>query len=132
MGIPTDIAKRGYAAFGQRDIPAILGLLADDVEWTFFGGQTTGTPYGGTYRGKHEVAAFFQRLATADEIQEFEPQEFLEGSGHVTVIGRTKGRALPDGKPHETHWVHVFFWKDGSDRISRWIGTGDTAARSAP
>lgn len=26
-------AKEGYAAFGRGDVPAILELLADDIEW---------------------------------------------------------------------------------------------------
>ena len=128
MGTPTEIAKQGYAAFASRDIPALLELLADEVEWRFFGSPQTGTPYGGTCRGKQQVAEFFSKLAQADEILEFEPREFLEGPQHVTVIGRIKGRALPDGKVHETEWVQVFTWKDDS-KISRWIGTGDTAAR---
>ncbi len=128
MGIPTEIAKQGYAAFASRDIPALLELLADDVEWRFLGSPETGTPYGGTYKGKQQVAQFFGKLAEADEIQEFEPREFLEGPHHVTVLGRIKGRALPDGKVHESEWVQVFTWKDGN-KISRWIGTGDTAAR---
>ena len=55
MGIPTEIAKQGYAAFGKRDIPALLELLADDVEWRFLGSPETGTPYGGTCKGKQQV-----------------------------------------------------------------------------
>lgn len=128
MGTPTDIAKQGYAAFASRNIPALLELLADDVVWRFLGNPATGTPYGGTCKGKQQVAKFFETLAKSDEIIEFEPREFLEGPQHVTVLGRTKGRALPDGKVHETEWVQVFTWKDDS-KISRWIGTGDTAAR---
>lgn len=128
MGAPTEIAKQGYAAFARRDIPAILELLADDVEWRFFGSPETGTPYGGTCKGKQQVAEFFGKLAQADEILEFEPREFLEGPKHVTVLGRIKVRALPDGKVHESEWVQVFAWKDDT-KISRWIGTGDTAAR---
>ena len=128
MGTPTDIAKQGYAAFASRDIPALLELLADDVEWRFLGNPETGTPYGGLCKGKQQVAEFFGKLAQADEILEFEPREFLEGPKHVTVLGRTKGRALPDGKVHETEWVQVFTWK-ADNKISRWIGTADTAAR---
>jgi uncharacterized protein len=128
MGTPTEIAKQGYAAFASRDIPALLELLADDVEWRFFGSPASGTPYGGTCKGKQKVAEFFGKLAQADEILEFEPREFLEGLKHVTVLGRIKSRALPDGKVHESEWVQVFMWKDDT-KISRWIGTGDTAAR---
>jgi len=128
MGRPTEIAMQGYAAFGRRDIPALLELLADDVEWSFLGSPETGTPFGGTFKGKQQVAEFFGKLSQSDEILEFEPREFLEGPDHVTVLGRTRGRVLPDGKVHETRWVQVFTWKGGG-KITRWIGTGDTAAR---
>jgi len=122
---------KGYSAFGRRDIPAILDLLADDVEWQFFGDPKTGTPYGGTYRGKQQVAEWFQTLAKSDEILEFEPREFLEGPNHVTVLGRNKGRGLPNGLIVEGNWVHIFTWKDGSQKIARWVGSGDTAGRLA-
>ena len=128
MGTPADIARQGYAAFARRDIPTLLELLTDDVEWRFLGSPETGTPYGGTFKGKQQVAGFFGTLAQADEILEFEPLEFLEGTNHVTVLGRIKSKALPDGKVHESEWVHVFSCKEG-DKISRWIGSADTAAR---
>lgn len=128
MGTPTEIAMQGYAAFGRRDIPALLALLSDDIEWRFLGSPETGTPFGGTYKGKQQVAEFFGKLAQSDEILEFQPLEFLEGPNHVTVLGRTKSRPLPDGKAHVTEWVQVFSWK-ADTKITRWIGTGDTAAR---
>jgi hypothetical protein len=52
----------------------------------------------------------------------------LEGSNHVTTVGRSKGRARPDGKVHDTEWVHVCVL-DSESKISRWLGTEDTAAR---
>src|SRR4030095_81355 len=81
MGAPPDPAKKGYEGFGRRDIPALLELLSDDVEWRFLGKPDTGTPYGGTFKGKQEVVQFFEKLAQSDEIMEFEPREFHEGPG---------------------------------------------------
>lgn len=34
---PLEIVQGVYAAFGKGDIPALLGALADDIEWTFPG-----------------------------------------------------------------------------------------------
>ena len=128
MGKPTEIAKQAYSAFARRDIPAILEMLADDVEWRFLASPETGTPYGGTFKGRQQVAGFFTKLAETTEILEFEPREFLEGTNHVTTIGRTKGRPLPDGKVHDTEWVQVCV-VDSNSKISRWFGTEDSAAR---
>jgi ketosteroid isomerase-like protein len=128
MGTPTEIAKQAYAAFASGNIPALLEMLADDVEWRFLASHETGTPYGGTFKGRQQVAGFFTKLAETTEILEFEPREFLEGADHVTTIGRSKGRALPDGKIHDTEWVQVCVL-DSNSRISRWFGTEDSAAR---
>ncbi len=95
MGTPTEIAKQGYAAFGRRDIPALLELLADDVEWRFLASPETGTPYGGTCRGKQQVAEFFGKLAQADEILEFEPREFLERPRPRDGAGPHQGPGAP-------------------------------------
>ena len=128
MGKPLEISKQAYAAFGNGNIPALLDLLADDVEWRFLAKSELGTPYGGTFKGKQEVARFFGTLAQSTEILGFEPVEFLEGPDHVTTIGRSKGRALPDGKVHETEWIQVAVMND-SGKIARWFGTEDSAAR---
>jgi ketosteroid isomerase-like protein len=75
------------------------------------------------------VQRWFGTLAASDEIQQFEPREFLEGKDHVTVIGWERAKPLPDGSVFESDWVHVFTLQ--GDKVSRWIGTADTAARVA-
>lgn len=66
------------------------------------------------------------KLAESDDIQKFEPREFLEGPNHVTVLGWEQTQPRPNGKVFESEWVHVFTLRDG--KVSRWIGTLDTAA----
>ena len=68
-------------------------------------------------------------LAESDDIHQFEPRKFLEGPGHVTVIGWERTCLRPGGVPFESDWVHVFNVE--GDRITRFIGTLDTAARGA-
>ncbi|GAA4350365.1 hypothetical protein GCM10023165_37680 [Variovorax defluvii] len=129
MGTPTDIVRQAYAAFGRKDIAGILALLSDDVDWRFYAGEAAGISYAGKFTGKQQVQAWFGMLAESDDIQGFEPREFLEGPEHVTVLGWERAKPLPKGKEFETEWVHVFNVKNG--KITRWIGTGDTAARVA-
>ena len=76
----VQVVKDGYAAFGRRDIPGLPALLAEDVEWQFPG---AGTPLAGTYRGRDEVASFFQKLANEAEFLEFEPREFVAEGDRV-------------------------------------------------
>lgn len=128
MGKPLDLAKEAYAAFTSGNIPALLDMLADDVEWSYFAKPEFGTPYGGTFRGKQEVGGFFMKLAETAKILEFEPKEFFEGPSHCTSVGRTKGNALPDGPVHDTDWIHLFTMNENG-KIARWFGTEDSAAR---
>ena len=127
MSTPTEVIQQAYAAFGRRDIAAILEMLTDDVDWRFH--ASASVPYGGRYTGKQQVQGWFSMLAESDDIQKFEPREFLAGPNHVTVIGWEQVRPLPNGKVFESDWVHVFTLK--GDKVSRWIGTADTAARVA-
>jgi len=127
MSTLTPVVQQAYAAFGRGDVEGILALLTDDVDWRFF--ASAGIPYAGRYTGKQQVHAWFGTVAESDDIQKFEPREFLEGPDHVTVLGWEQTRPRPDGKVFESEWVHVFTFKNG--KVSRWIGTLDTAARVA-
>ena len=129
MGTPTDIVRQAYAAFGRKDIAGILALLSDDVDWRLYAGEAAGISYGGKFTGTQQGQAWFGMLAESDDIQGFEAREFLEGPDHVTVLGWERGKPLPKGSLFETEWVHVFNVKNG--KITRWIGTADTAARVA-
>jgi uncharacterized protein len=124
MSTPTQVAQQAYAAFGRGDVEGILALLTDDVDWRFL--ASASVPYGGRYTGKQQVQGWFGMVATSDDIQKFEPREFLEGPDHVTVLGWEQTKPRPNGNVFESEWVHVFTLKDG--KISRWVGTLDTAA----
>lgn len=127
MPTPTDIIQAAYAAFGRGDIPALLELLDDDIEWTFHG--SIGLAYMGTVRGKAAVARWFGHVAELDDIQTFEPRQFLAGPDHVTVLGWERAVALPSGGTYESDWVHVFNVRNG--KVTRFIGMYDTAASAA-
>ena len=74
-------------------------------------------------------ADFFAALPRVDAIHAFEPSEFIEAGDHVVVLGWEKTTALDTNKIFETEWAHVFTIRN--DRIVRWRGFFDTAARYA-
>ena len=125
MSTATVVVQQIYAAFGRRDVPAILSMVADDVDWEFVG--SPGLAYAGRRRNRAEVADFFAAIPVTDDIQVFEPREFIEAGDHVTVLGWEKSTALDTGKAFETEWVHVFTVKEG--KVTRWRGLFNTAAR---
>jgi ketosteroid isomerase-like protein len=124
MPSPADVIRTAYAAFGRGDLPALLGLMSDDVEWKFLGAK--GLSYTGTFRGKEGVGKWFASVPGIDDIQAFEPREFLAGGDTVTVIGWEKTKAVPSGRLYEADWVHIWVVRGG--RIVRFWGMYDTEA----
>jgi ketosteroid isomerase-like protein len=125
MGESAAIVQQIYAAFGRQDVPAILNLTAEDVDFEFVG--SPGLGYAGNRRSQAEVAEFFAGVARLDDIHVFEPREFIEADGNVTVLGWEKSTARDTGEDYETEWAHVFTVKDG--KVTRWRGFFNTAAR---
>jgi len=124
---PTAVIQSMYAAFGRGDIEALLGLCTDDVDWNMLG--SIGHPYLGRFQGKAELLRWFGLVAEFDDIQAFEPREFLAGPDHVTVLGWERTRVKPAGGVFETPWVHVFSLRDS--KVARFVGLYDTAAVEA-
>lgn len=120
----VDAVQRCYAAVGRGDIPAVLDLLTDDVEWTLQGPPAI--PFAGTRRGKGGVAEFFSLVGGALEFHQFEPREFVAQGDAVVAIGYEHSIVKPTGLTLRQEWVHVYTLKDG--KIATFRGFEDTAA----
>ena len=125
MGAAATIVQKAYEAFGRGDVPAILELVASEVDWELVGSPEL--EYAGRRRNHQEVADFFAGVQRLDEIHSFEPREFIEAGEHVTVLGWESTTARETGKKFESEWVHVFTVKNG--KVTRWRGFFNTAAR---
>jgi uncharacterized protein len=121
----TAVVQQAYEAFGRGDVPAILKLVAEEVDWEFVGPASLA--YAGRRRNHKEVADFFAAVTRADDIHAFEPREFIAAGEHVTVLGWESATALDTGKKFESEWIHVFTVKNG--KVTRWRGFFNTAAR---
>lgn len=95
-----------YAAFGRRDIPAVLALLREDVEWRHAAGDP-GVPWFTPRRGRAEVAKFFAGFAALDH-RRFEPASFLEGPNQVAVVIRAEIAVRATGKVINDSVMHLF------------------------
>jgi uncharacterized protein len=127
MDTPTAVVQQAYEAFGRGDVPAILKLVAEEVDWELIGPASLA--YARKRRNHKEVADFFAAIPRADDIHAFEPREFIAAGEHVTVLGWESATALDTGKKFESEWVHVFTVKKG--KVTRWRGVFNTAARYA-
>ena len=124
--INTAVVQQVYAAFGQGDIPALLGLLTDDVEWSLPG--PTVIPWSGTRHGHEGVVEFFSLIGETLEFERFEPREFVAQGDTVVVLGYERSLVKPTGRMFEQEWAHVFTLRDGKIARGRFIE--DTAAQA--
>jgi uncharacterized protein len=76
-----------YESFGKGDIPAILGVLADDVEWEAWADNSSakaGLPWMIPRCGKEDVGRFFEAVGQM-KIIDIQILNMMEGSNHVAV-----------------------------------------------
>ena len=76
-----------YEAFSKGDIPAILDVLADDVEWEAWADNSAveaGVPWMVPRHGKAEAVGFFE-AAGQMEILDLQVLRMMEGGNQVAV-----------------------------------------------
>ena len=125
MGAALDVVQQGYAAFGRRDIPALLKLVADEVYWKE--ACPASWPNSGLRRNPAEVGEYFADVGRVNDITVFEPREFIEAGGNVTVLGYLEGSARDTKQKFQGEWVHISTVKNG--KITRHRMLANTAAR---
>lgn len=116
--------REGYAAFGRGDVPAVLGMMAEDVTWT----SPASLPFGGTFRGRPGVAAFFTSLPVHFAELSVTPDRFVADDDVVVVLGHHAGRTTA-GQPFELPFSHVWTFRDGM--AAEFAEHLDTAALNA-
>jgi ketosteroid isomerase-like protein len=117
----VQVVKDAYAAFLRGDVQGILDRVSNDVEWV----AADVEPVAGTYRGKAEVAQFFQRVNETAEYPLFEPREFIAQGDRVVTLGRYRGISRNTGREFDCEWAMVFTLTDG--KVSRFQEFTDTA-----
>ncbi len=126
LGISTNagVVQETYEAVGRGDIPTLLDLLTDDVEWTFQGPYSI--PFAGTRRRREGVAEFFSLVGENIEFQDFEPREFIAQGDTVVVLGFERSLVKPTMRTFEQEWAHVYTLRDG--KVAKFLSIEDTAA----
>jgi ketosteroid isomerase-like protein len=128
IGVRTnvEVVQQSYEAVGRGDIPALLDLLTDDVEWTFQGPSVI--PLAGIRRGHEGVAEFFSLVGGNLEFERFEPREFVAQGDTVVVLGFERSLVKPTGRTFEQEWAHVYKLREG--KVAEFLALEDTAAHA--
>lgn len=106
------VVQQAYEAFGKGDIPAVLGLLDEAVEWSV----AKVLPQGGDFHGRDGVLAFFQGLGAAWDPLGLEI-EAVSDLGDGLVAGVIRGAGKLRGADAFYTAVHLFTVAGG--RITR-------------
>ena len=118
------VVRSLFESFGSGDVPGILRLLDEDVDWHIKGPASV--PYFGPRTGHEGALDFFGKLGTNVEFESFAPETFLAGGDKVVVIGSERGRVRATGKSFDNDWAMVFTVRDG--KVTRLRSYEDTAA----
>jgi uncharacterized protein len=110
MADNAQVIRNAYEAFAQGDIPAVIALLDDDVEWEV----TDVLPQGGSFRGRDGVGEFFQGIGEAWEGLELELEHLLDAGDHVVGIGQAHGTLSSSGGAAGYGFAHVFTLQGGN------------------
>ena len=128
---PLETVQAIYAAFGRGDVPAILALMSDDVEWESWAdnaAQKAGVPWLRSRRGKSGVGEFFQ-LVGQFTIHDFQVLSIMPGDRQVAaefVVDATP----PGGRRYRDEEMHL--WTFGTDgKVTRLRHYVDTAKHIA-
>jgi uncharacterized protein len=122
-----------YEAFGKGDVPAILDVLADDVQWEAWEDNSAvnaGVPWLTARHGKQEVIGFFE-TAGQMEITELTVLSMMEGGNHVAVEFVIEAN-LPTfgGGKYRDEEMHLWTFDDAG-KVTRLRHYTDTAKHIA-
>ena len=110
MATNKEIVENAYASFATGDIPAALGVMADDIQWT----ETGGFPLAGTYVGPQAVLeGVFMRLGEIGDDYAVVPELFVADGDTVVMLGTYNWKHKSTGEPAVVKMAHVWTMDGG-------------------
>ena len=108
MAANADVVREAYEAFGRGDVPGVIDLLHDDVEWS----SPSTLPQGGHFTGKAGVGEFFQGIGQAWAGLSLDV-EAVGDAGEDLVIGVVQAKGTLKGTASGYGATHVFTVRNG-------------------
>jgi uncharacterized protein len=105
------LVQEMYGHFSTGNIPAVFGMLTDDVTYLIPGNPDI--PYAGTFNGKQEVGGFYKSLNETLQYTSFDVNAFTSKGDKVIVEGAFAGIAKPTGHTFATDWIMIWTFADG-------------------
>jgi ketosteroid isomerase-like protein len=102
------LIRSAYDAFGRGDVAAVLGVMADDID---FNGPAV-LPHGMQVKGREAVGGFFAHLAATWEDFAIAISDYCASGDRVCVFGRADGTL--DGVKTGYGFVHAWTVRNGA------------------
>ena len=119
-----------YGAFQRGDVPAIVALVADDVDWRNDAVESRECPWNGNFSGKAGLPGFFAAVGGELDIKVFDVKAMAASGSSVAVWLRIESTVRKTGRPLRNDVVH--FWSfNERGQITRYRHFNDTAAELA-
>jgi uncharacterized protein len=103
-----ELVQGAYEAFGRGDIPGVLGILSDDVQWSV----PEFLPQGMKVQGRDAVVGFFENLGSTWENLNVDVDDFVASGDRVCAIGNASGTT--GGSDVTYGFVHAWTVRDGA------------------
>jgi uncharacterized protein len=111
--MPTNkqIIQGLYEAFAKADVPSVLAVMDDKIEWT----EAEGFPlYDGTFVGPQAVVdGVFMRLGEIGDEFTVTPSRFVAEGDAVVAVGTYSWKHRSTGVPAKVQMAHVWTLRDG-------------------
>ena len=105
MATNKEIVENVYASFASGDVPAVLGVMADDIQWT----EADGFPLTGTYVGPQAVLeGVFMRLGEIGDDFAVMPEQFVGDGDTVVALGNYQWKHKSSGESAVVKMAHVW------------------------
>lgn len=124
----VDLVQQQFRALAKNDQETFLNGLAENIIWITPGPPET-LPFAGKRYGRDEVAKWYALLNESEELQRFEPREYIAQGDKVIVLGRSTIRIKSTEMILETDWVQVYTFHNNT--IIQFQQYYDTAAEVA-
>lgn len=118
------VVEQVYAAFRRKDVPGVLALQAEDVEWSVAASPEL-IPWASPGPGHAGVTEFLRVLSQWLVAEVFEIHAYVADGDTVVALGFQQGTVRPTGRPYAFDFVHV--WSVHAARVRRFRVYYDTA-----
>jgi len=107
---PTATVKRMFAAFGARDLDALLETVHPESRWTYVGANPELSR--AEFTGHAKVRRFFERILERLEITAFNTDQFVVEGETVVIFGSEAGTVKATREPFRNEWSQKYVVKD--------------------